>query len=295
MRSEGEPNSTSLLEVNGLSKRYDDDFRLNDISFRLPAGYVFGLIGPNGAGKTTIIKLLLGSIRADSGEVVMFGQSVHTRGMRVRARIGFVHETPPLYGHLSVEGYARIVGSFYPTWSHRIFRNTATRFELPMKKRVGSLSRGMKMKLALATAMSHEAELLILDEPTSGLDPIFRRELLSELRDYIVDGNRSILFSTHITSDLEHIADYILYLRNGTARICESVEALRESWRLVRGGNEALTAEVRSVLSAVKINAYGFCGITATPDAIPRQMSASISIEPVTFDDIVVLLEEEHE
>jgi ABC-2 type transport system ATP-binding protein len=291
-----QPTTTAdaILQVRNMTKRYDD-FVLDRFNLTLPKGYILGLIGPNGAGKTTCIKLLLGAIRSDRGEINWFGENSGSPRSATKGRIGFVHETPPMYNHVRVREFGKIIGLFYPEWNERLFTETVQRFGLPLKKKAGSLSRGMRTKLALATALSHNAEILILDEPTSGLDPVFRRELLQEFREYIQNGERSVLFSTHITSDLEHIADYIVYLRDGRVRLDESVETLRDNWKLVRGALDDLTDEIRAVLNGVIVDTYSFSGLTSRPKLVTEFSKGRLEFEPVTFEDIVIFLEEEHD
>ena len=291
-----QPTATAdaILQVHNMTKRYDD-FVLDRFNLTLPKGYILGLIGPNGAGKTTCIKLLLGAIRSDGGEINWFGESSGSPRSATKGRIGFVHEIPPMYNHVRVSEFGKIIGLFYPEWNELLFTETVLRFGLPLKKKAGSLSRGMRMKLALATALSHNAELLILDEPTSGLDPVFRRELLQELREYIESGERSVLFSTHITSDLEHIADYIVYLREGKVRLEESVETLRDNWKLVRGALDDMTDEIRAALNGVIVDRYSFSGLTSRPKLVTELSKGRLEFEPVTFEDIVIFLEEEHD
>jgi ABC-2 type transport system ATP-binding protein len=223
------------LEFRAASKAYDD-FVLRDISFAAPRGYIVGLIGPNGAGKTTLLRLALGLAAADGGAVRLFGRDPRHAPSSARARIGFVHETPAFYDHLSVRRLAALVAPFYPTWDARLFDELAGDFGLPPRARVGSLSRGTRMKLALALALSHHAELLLLDEPTSGLDPVFRDALLDRLTAAIGDGRGAVLFSTQMVADLERIADFIVLIRGGRLLYSGPKDDILDRWAVVRGG-----------------------------------------------------------
>ena len=279
------------LEVTALTKHFPG-FSLEDVSFTLPQGFVLGMIGPNGAGKTTSIKLILGAATADSGVVRVYGEDPRSSESAVLERIGFVHETPPLYDHLTAAEYGKMNGLFYRSWDPDQFYKTLKRFDLPKTKRTGTFSRGMKMKLSLAIAMSHDADLLLLDEPTSGLDPVFRREFLDELRGHIADGRRSVLFSTHITSDLENIADYIVYMKEGRVGFAASTLEIEERWRIIRGGRDQLSPEVETLLESVRVDSYSFTGVTTNYGEFEALESDGLVSDPVTFDDLVVLLEE---
>ena len=203
-----------LLEFRNVSKRYEG-FALDGVSFSLPRGHIGGLIGPNGAGKTTIVKLLLNLVSRGGGRIEVAGQDPAEDEVAVKRRIGFVHEVPSYYEHLSLNAIGRMIARFYPEWDGPLFASLLREFDVPPRPRFGSLSRGMRTKGALALALAHRAELLVLDEPTAGLDPVFRRALLERLAAYVADGHASVLISTHITSDLERLADFITYVRAG--------------------------------------------------------------------------------
>ncbi|MDQ1353611.1 MAG: type transport system ATP-binding protein, partial [Acidobacteriota bacterium] len=170
----------NILEIKSLRKEYKG-FTLNDISFALPYGYIMGLIGPNGAGKTTTIKLIMNLLRRNNGEIKIFGKDNREHEMEIKSRIGFVYDTPTFYEHLTLKQMKTIIAPFYKSWDEAMFQRYMKEFELSLKAKVRTLSRGMHMKFALALALSHHAELIIMDEPTSGLDPVFRRELLDIL------------------------------------------------------------------------------------------------------------------
>ena len=190
-------------------------FSLQDISFELPKGYIMGLVGSNGAGKTTTIQLIMNMLQKDSGSIEILGRADPASETQVKQEIGIVYDSNFFVDTWTVAETEKVLSMFYDEWNHETFVSLRERFELPEDARVGKLSRGMQMKLMLVCACSHNAKLLILDEPTSGLDPATRSELLDILQEYIQDGERSVLFSTHITTDLERIADYITYLENG--------------------------------------------------------------------------------
>lgn len=223
------------LECRRLTKRYPA-FTLHPLDFQVQPGTITGLVGENGAGKSTLIKLILGILEPDGGEVRLFGEDARIHGAALRARIGFVQENPGIWPLARVPDLGRIVGRFYPTWNAARYQELCERFELPRKTPFQKLSQGTRMKTALALALSHDADLLVLDEPTSGLDPLARRELLDLLLEVIQDEQRAVLFSTHITSDLERVADHVAFLRQGRLVLSGAKDDLLESWALVKGG-----------------------------------------------------------
>ena len=284
----------NVLEITALRKEYPG-FVLKDISFALPRGYIMGLIGPNGAGKTTIIKLILNLVVRASGTIRILGLDNLTHGAEIKSRVGFVLDEPAFYGYLSVKSMGSVIAPFYKTWDPELFRRLCSEFGLPLRKKVGALSRGMKMKLALAFALSHGAEFILMDEPTSGLDPVFRRELLERLSGVIQDGRTSVLFSTHITSDLERVADFITCVRDGSLVFSTTRDEVRENWALVKGGSELLTPEARPLLRGIRQSPYGFKALTDNQAAAKRLFSEKGAVvEKASLDDIVFFLSREN-
>lgn len=211
----------NVLELKGVSRRVSDRFSLRDVTLAVEPGQIVGFVGANGAGKTTTIRAALGLIKLDAGEVCLFGQRCDADApdelqRHLRSRIGLVLDTCPFPSTLKVTEVEALVSPAYPTWSHETFAGLIDRLGLEAKAKVKDLSRGMGMKLQLACALSHKAELLVLDEATAGLDPMAREELLDELLAFVADGKHSILFSSHITSDLERAADRIVCIDNGS-------------------------------------------------------------------------------
>lgn len=204
----------NAIDITGLRKDYRD-FSLQDISFTLPAGHIMGFVGENGAGKTTTIRLMLNMTARNGGTVRMFGMDNLENEQRIRQDIGVVFDDTFFAEGWKVSEVEKAVRGFYANWDAELFRQYLKEFSLPSDRKVKELSRGMKMKLMLAVAMSHGAKLLILDEPTSGIDPVARDELLEILRAYVADGENSIFFSTHITTDLQKIADDLCIIHNG--------------------------------------------------------------------------------
>lgn len=211
----------NLLELKGVSRRVSDRFSLRDVTLTVEPGQIVGFVGANGAGKTTTIRAALGLIKLDAGEVHLFGQHRDANApdetqCHLRSRIGLVLDTCPFPSTLKVGEVEALVGSAYPTWDRETFASLIDRFGLDPKTKVKDLSRGMGMKLQLACALSHNAKLLVLDEATAGLDPMAREELLDELLAFVSDGQRSVLLSSHITSDLDRAADRVICIDNGS-------------------------------------------------------------------------------
>lgn len=211
----------NLLELKGVSRRVSDRFSLHDVTLAVEPGQIVGFVGANGAGKTTTIRAALGLIKLDAGEVCLFGQYCGADApgetqRHLRSRIGLVLDTCPFPSTLKVGQIETLVGPAHPTWSRETFARFIERFGLDPKSKVKDLSRGMGMKLQLACALSHNARLLVLDEATAGLDPMAREELLDELLAFVSDGQRSVLLSSHITSDLDRAADRVICIDNGS-------------------------------------------------------------------------------
>ncbi|NLG53558.1 MAG: ABC transporter ATP-binding protein [Clostridiales bacterium] len=223
---------SAILSLRGVSKSYND-FHLDGVSFELPEGSIMGLIGENGAGKTTTIKLILNQIRRSSGEIKVFGLDAIEDEREIKEQLGVVLDESFFHLTLTANDVARIIGNIYKSFDGRVFGEYLDRLELPRRKRIKEYSRGMKMKLSIAAALSHNPRLLILDEATSGLDPIVRNQILDILCEFIQEESRGVLLSTHITSDLERIADYITYIHNGKVVFSERRDFLNDRYRIV--------------------------------------------------------------
>ncbi|MDD2414090.1 MAG: ABC transporter ATP-binding protein [Eubacteriaceae bacterium] len=255
----------TLLSVKHLSKHYEA-FDLTDVSFQLEPGYIMGYIGRNGAGKTTTLKSLLGLIHPDSGTVTVDGLDFSKNERACKAMIGFACGGVSYYPRKRLKTITDVTRQFYDHWDESTYQDCLQRFELSEDKKINQLSEGMKLKYALALALSHNAKLLILDEPTSGLDPVSRDDLLTLFQKIIEDGEHSILFSTHITSDLERCADYITYIQDGHIIANQDKDSLLEAWRLISGKKTDLTPELARKMVGCQKNRFGFEGMIATGD-----------------------------
>ncbi len=253
-----------VIEINGISKRYDQSspFGLENISISLEKGYILGLIGPNGAGKTTLIKLILNLINKDSGDIKIFGEDLYNAEKEIKQRIGFVFDEPPWYQQLTLKEMTGIVSKLYKNWDTAAYKGYISDFGLDPSRKIETLSKGMKMKYSLAIALSHQAELIIMDEPTSGLDPLFRAEILELLQQRIATEEISVIFSSHITTDLEKIADYIAFLKDGKIVFNEPMDTLSDRFRLVKGRIDLLDRDTSGSIGYINRRDTHFTGIT---------------------------------
>lgn len=283
-----------ILEIKGLNKAYQD-FALKDVSFALPKGYIMGFVGQNGSGKTTTIRSILGMAKPDSGTITVFGMDNQTDAITIKERIGVVFDSLYLADHLNIKQIERQMRPFYKDWSTEKFFRRIKQFDLPEDRAVGNFSKGMKMKLMIAIAISHNAELIILDEPTSGLDPVARDELLDVLAEYIEDENRGVLFSTHITSDVERIADYVTVLHGGKVWFTGLKEDLEHSFVVLKGAEEDITSALRE--KCIGFHAYrnGFDALLDTKYL--DEVSEQLVTEKASIDEILVYIakEDKHE
>lgn len=281
----------NMLEVTALSKSYTD-FTLDNITFRLPEGFIMGLIGPNGSGKTTTIKSILNMVEPDSGSITVFGKDHIAQEQDIKRDIGVVFDNSYFVDEWSMTDVEKAYSLFYTGWNSEIYWSMLSKFRITKEKRVKELSKGMQMKLMLACSFSYDAKLLILDEPTSGLDPVSRDELLEILSGYIEDGRHSVLFSTHITSDLEKIADYITYINLGKMIFTGSKEDFVEGYRIVSGDKKALTPDLENRLIGIRTFTTGYEALIRTQD-VPEELQADAL--QATINDIVVFVSRQAE
>ena len=276
-----------ILRVENLVKRYET-FTLKGVSFSLEHGYIMGFIGRNGAGKTTTLKAMLNLVHADGGQVTMMGEDFYTHEVSCKQKIGFIFGGIDYYPKTKLKNISRVVKRFYREWNDQQFENYLRRFELDPEKRADQLSDGMRVKFSLALALSHNAQLLILDEPTSGLDPVSRDDLLELFQELIEDGKRSILFSTHITSDLEKCADFITYIKDGEIVASMDKDGFLDAYRLVRGTSEQLTADLSARMIGSKTHAFGFTGLIHTSDLSAVR---DLEVAPADLESIMIYME----
>ncbi len=271
------------LDIRKINKKYPN-FQLKDVSFQLEKGYIMGFIGANGAGKTTTIKSILNMIHVDSGEVYVLGRSMAENELELKQDTGYAFGGIDFYTHSRIRTLTSVIKKFYANWDGDTYNSYLRRFKLDENKKVAQLSTGMRVKYSLALALSHGAKLLILDEPTSGLDPVARDDLLDIFQELVAGGEISILFSTHITSDLEKVADFITFIENGqVVRSCEK-EQFKESYLLLNGAASQLH-QVQKQLIACKSNSFGFTGLIHASDFDP---SSDIKAATPSLEEIMI-------
>lgn len=278
-----------MLEVKNLCKRYPA-FELKNVSFSLPDGVIAGFIGQNGAGKTTTLKCIMRAVLPDSGEVLVNGKDMATHERENKQVISFTCGAFDYYRNCKLQKIVHTYSTFYDHWEENKFENYCEKFKLDLNKRVKELSAGMKVKFALALAMSHDAKIFIFDEPTSGLDPIARDELIDVFRDIVEDGDKSILFSTHITADLDKCADYVFFIKNGQIIVNSEKDALLESHVLIKGGLDQLTDDLRKRAIGVKTHSFGFTALIERTLLLPTEQFVT---EKPTLDDVMVYYSKE--
>ena len=273
----------NLIEIKHVTKNRKN-FQLNDINFEIKSGFITGLIGPNGAGKTSLIRCIMDLVHIDSGEIELFGLRHSEATKEIKQKIGFVYDENYFYEDLTIEQNKKIVSLFYDQWDDRLFYSYLKQFQLPKKEKIKHLSKGMKMKFSLAIALSHNPELIIMDEPTSGLDPVFRREFLDLLLDIVQDENKAIFFSTHMTNDLEQIADYIAFLNNGELVFHDEKESILERYLLVKGHTNELSEIDSSNMIGLQKSSVGFKSLILSDEKISHD---SLVYEKPTLEDIM--------
>lgn len=274
----------NALEIKNLTKNYKG-FKLDNISLTLPRGCIMGVIGENGAGKSTTIRSVLGMVKPDSGDINIMGRKLDAG---LKNDIGVVLDEVGLPNSVNVLDVNKIMKKFFKNWDEKQFFKYIDSFSLPKDKKFADFSKGMKMKLGIAVALSHNAKLLILDEPTSGLDPLVRDEIIDILNDFTRDDDHSILISSHIVSDLEKICDYIAFIHNGRLMLCEEKDVLLEKYKFINVTEQQLSELDQSAIRGKKVGKFGVEAI-AEAEKIP----ATFSSVPITIEDLFVFMAKE--
>ena len=277
----------NILEVKNVTKEYKN-FKIDDLSFTLEKGYIMGFIGPNGAGKSTTIKLIMNLIQKNKGQIKIFGLDNIKNEKEIKQKIGFVYDESYFYGDLTLTKMKNIIAPFYNEWDNSAFNKYLNDFNLDPNKKISQLSKGMKMKYSLALALCHNPELIIMDEPTSGLDPVFRSEILDILYNFIQNENKSIFFSTHITTDLEKIADYITFINNGKIIFSKPKDYILENYGIVKGKKALLNQDTRNMFIGLRENPFGFEALTSNVSTARKAFRGDCIIERASLDDIMV-------
>ena len=279
-----------LKDVNKIQ----GDFKLKNINLDIEKGFITGLIGENGAGKTSLINLILGLRKFDSGEISILGTSdIETDREDILNRIGFVFSEDRFPEKMTIPEIKKILENFYTDFNESLFDKYIRRFKIRQKQRLRNFSTGERLKLSLAIAMSHNAELLVLDEPTSNLDPNFRIEFLEILQELMMDESMTVLFSTHITSDLESIADYIILIDEGDIIFHEEKDLLLERYKKVKGPLDILDDETRSLLTGIRKTSVGFEAISGEHQALTELYGSKMMVEQLKIDELMYHLKKE--
>lgn len=277
----------NILTIKNLNKKYDN-FELKDININIPTGAIVGFIGENGAGKTTTIKSILNLINIDSGEIKIFNKDYRNDEKEIKEKIGVILDNSFLPEQLTPIDINSIMKYIYSNWDQNLFNSYVDKFKLPKNKMIKDYSTGMLMKLKIVTALSHNPKLLILDEPTSGLDPIARSEILDIFQEFIEDENHSIFVSSHITTDLEQVADYIVFINDGKIVLNEEKDKLIDNYALVKCSEEEFNKIDRKDILKYKKCKYEYQILIQDKNKFKSKYDIK-TIDKATLDDIMLL------
>ncbi|MDO9492124.1 ABC transporter ATP-binding protein [Acetobacterium sp.] len=277
---------TNAIEIKNLNKKYKD-FQLKDVNFKVPRGSIVGFIGENGAGKTTTIKAMLNLVKRDEGTIEMLGMDTLKDEKKIKESVGVVMDGCNFHDNLKTGDISKMLNSIYKNWNTQLFQNYLKKFILPENKIIKEFSRGMKMKLQIAVALSHEPELLILDEATSGLDPIVREEILDVFMEFIQDEKHAILISSHITSDLDKIADYIVFIHQGEILLDEEKETLLSKMGILKCGEEDFRKLESDEYIRYRKNQFSFEVLVNDKVAIRKKYPDAV-VDGVTIEQIML-------
>lgn len=277
------------IEMKNVVKAYDRGFRLGELNITIPSGVIVGLIGENGAGKTTMIKSLLNVIRIDQGTIRIFEQDHQQQESKIKEDIGVVLDQTFFPELLTPKEINSIMKDIYSSWDQELFFQYLKDFSLPVDKQIRKMSKGMRKKLEIATALAHHPKLLILDEPTSGLDPVVRNEVLDLFLDFIQEEDHTILFSTHITSDLEHIADQIIFIDQGKILLNQSRDELLDNYGILKCPLEQMDTIDTQDYIAYKKNRYDAQFLVTNRRAVQKKYTDSI-VDPASLEDLMVFM-----
>jgi len=290
-------NTEEVVRVSGLCKSFEARQVLNEIDLTIPEGSVVGLLGKNGAGKSTLLKCVLGLLKPTSGSIRVFNEEPWHLSSESKSRIGYVGQDINLYPWMKVGNVVDYVGSFYPNWNSGFARKLLSRWDLPVDERVGPLSQGQQQKLALVLALGHEPQLLILDEPVAALDPSARREFLRTLLEIAHDPQRSIVFSTHITSDVERVADRVVFVKDGRIVYDSPLDVMKDGVKRLRISASSNLPDTFAIRDALRCEVRGRHALVAVPDAsdsmlreLEARWDAEVLVEDLSLEEIFLEL-----
>lgn len=276
----------NAIEISGVTKRYEG-FTLDNVSFNVSKGSIMGFIGQNGAGKTTTIRSMLNITNIDEGEIRLLGLDHIKNEHEIKSRLAVVFDELPFQDMFNASDMARIFEGLYTEWDNAAYRNYLERFKLPVKKKIGEYSKGMKMKLQIACALSHNAELLVMDEATTGLDPVVRDEILHIFMEYLKDGERSILMSSHITADLEKIADSVTFIDKGKILLSGYKDVILEKHGILKCSKDEVGNIDKSDVVSVRLNEFGAEVMLCDRETVSYKYQGAV-VDPASLDDVML-------
>ncbi|MBR6696591.1 MAG: ABC transporter ATP-binding protein [Oscillospiraceae bacterium] len=279
-------NYENAIEIKGLTKKYDG-FTLDDITFDVPKGSVMGFIGQNGAGKTTTIKAIFNIISRDAGTIKVLGLDNIENEYEIKEDVAAVFDELPFHEDFNAKQISIVLSNVFKNWNNEKFKELLTRFALPEKKKIKQFSKGMKMKLQIATALSHDAKLLIMDEATTGLDPVVRNEILDIFREYLQDGERSILMSSHITSDLEKIADCVTFIDKGKILLSGYKDDILDTHGLLKCSKADYENIDKEDIVSARITDFGVDAMVSDREMCNKKYSGAV-IDKTTLEEIML-------
>ena len=277
------------IEIKNLIKRYDSNFQLGELNLDIPSGEIIGLIGENGAGKTTLIKSILGILQVNKGEIKIFGNDTIKNDAKIKEDIGVVLDNTFFPEILNAKDIDSIMKSIYHSWDSKLYYDYLKNFDIPVNSIIKKLSKGMRKKLEIATALAHHPKLLVLDEPTSGLDPVVRNEVLDIFLKFIEDDEHTILFSTHITSDLEHIADEIIFIDEGKVLLNKSRDDILDNYGILKCSLEEFSSIDKNDFVTYKKNKYSYDILVSDRNKVSKKYKNMI-VDKITLEDLMVLM-----
>ena len=276
----------NVIELKEVTKDYGD-FKLDNVSFSVPEGSVCGFIGQNGAGKTTTINLILDIIKRDSGEITVFGENIDSDSAKLRENIGVVFDEMGFHEFMTAKDINLMMKNIYKNWDQEKFFEYLKKFSLPSKKKCGAFSRGMRMKLQIAVALSHNAKMLIMDEPTSGLDPIVRNEMINIFREFVLEEDHTILLSSHITGDLEKIADEVVFIDGGKIVLAGNKDEILESHGILKCKKDEAEKVSKSLIVGMELSNFG-AEILVNDRHSAEKLYPEMVMEPAALEDIMI-------
>ena len=278
-----------VIELKNINKNLSN-FSMKNLNLSINKGYVTGFIGANGSGKSTTIKMIMNLVKPDSGDLKIFGLNHHDNEKDIKQRIGFVYDDNIYYEGLNLQDVHKIIAPAYKNWNRSSFNHYINKFNLPTNKPIKIFSKGMRMKAALVLALSHDPELIIMDEPTAGLDPVFRKDLLKTLQEIMIDENKSIFFSTHVTSDLEKIADYIVFIKDGSIIFNHSINTLQNDFSVVKGDRLLIDRDTTQEFEYINYKGDTFEAMTKNPARVSEIFGNEVVIDNISLEDIMYFL-----